>query len=37
MPGDTIEEAAAAGQDFITDDTAYSGFLQITYSFSHVL
>jgi hypothetical protein len=37
MPGDAIEEAAAAGQDFITDDTAYSGFLQITYSFSHVL
>jgi hypothetical protein len=32
--GDAVEEAAAGGQDFISDETAYSGFLQVTYTFT---
>ncbi|WP_420209261.1 alginate export family protein [Candidatus Electronema sp. JC] len=34
LPGDAIEEAAAGGQEFLTDDTACSGFLQAAYKFS---
>ncbi len=34
LPGDAVEEAVAAGQDFISDETAYSGFFQVTYTFT---
>ncbi len=34
MPGDAIEEAAAKGQEFLTDDTAYAALVQVGYKFS---
>ncbi len=34
MPGEAVEEAVDRGQDFISDEAAYSGFLQVTYSFN---
>lgn len=34
LPGNAIEEAVAGGQDFISDETAYSGFFQVTYTFN---
>ncbi|MCI5168019.1 MAG: hypothetical protein D3903_18515, partial [Candidatus Electrothrix sp. GM3_4] len=37
MPGDAVEEAVDRGQNFISDETAYSGFLQVTYSFNSYL
>ncbi|RWX46138.1 Alginate export [Candidatus Electrothrix aarhusensis] len=37
MPGNAIEEAVAGGQDFISDETAYSGFFQVTYTFNKEL
>jgi hypothetical protein len=32
MPGNAIEEAVAHDQEDLTDDTAYTGFFQVTYS-----
>jgi hypothetical protein len=34
LPGDAVAEAVASKQEFLTDDTAYSGFFQVTYKFS---
>ena len=34
LPGDALEEAVARKQEFLTNDTAYAAFVQISYTFT---
>jgi hypothetical protein len=37
LPGDAIKQAVDNNQAFLSDDTAYSGFIQVTYRFNQAL
>ena len=34
LPGDALEEAVARQQEFLTNNTAYAAFVQISYTFT---